>query len=524
LNSQDTAYKKAVGYLRRSSIQQVGNNSFDVQMAAIEAKAAMHGYEIVNWIKDDAVSAYKKAALKRHGVHELFDIVRQENIEGFIFFEESRIDRQFSDFVQNVVRPLRAIYPTMKFFSTNQETEWNENDPQVKFRLILSEEESRANANRIKSYRHNLLYSKRKTTENNDFCAIRPEYRVPFGFRKLGQAYLADPDRAPIVSFIYYLNGWGHSNATIAALLNDCDVRSPTHGKWNQSTIDVILNNPAYIGYYPDAAARNHWSGVRRKMHEIGMLPKVHDELISALTWEISSRMKMFKYQFGKHDTPFLLRGILYCVKCNEKLDGKDQSPGKCGKKYLFYKCPKCHQKVDIESVHRSIFSNLNEKLEHQVMKSSDYIRKILQKWERALRKNLTLVENNLRSIEYKQNCLPQNHPNYDFWKDGLARAKEGLQKNHTRIIELLNKVVNMTNEDCSKEFLERYAGVVLEELSRVELRTLLLVFVRKAIIDLQSNRLSVDYCFEPFHSLNKVIGQITEKCDVTLVKKPNKP
>ncbi|WP_035295394.1 recombinase family protein [Brevibacillus thermoruber] len=144
MNSQDTPLKKAVGYLRRSSIQQIGNNSFDLQMAAIEAKAAKHNYEIIKWIKDDVVSAYKKAALKRHGVQELFDTLRQGTIEGFIFYEESRIDRQFDDFVQNVVRPLRAIYPTMKFFSTNQEGEWNENDPEVKFRLILSEEESRA--------------------------------------------------------------------------------------------------------------------------------------------------------------------------------------------------------------------------------------------------------------------------------------------------------------------------------------------------------------------------------------------
>src|SRR3989442_2771436 len=50
----DAALRPAVGYLRRSTNRQ--EQSLEDQESAIGRYAAMHGYQILDWYKDDAIS------------------------------------------------------------------------------------------------------------------------------------------------------------------------------------------------------------------------------------------------------------------------------------------------------------------------------------------------------------------------------------------------------------------------------------------------------------------------------------
>jgi site-specific DNA recombinase len=173
---RETKLKKAIGYKRRSSIKQEGNNSFEIQERAIEIKAAEEGYVIVDYVEDDGISAYNKQAVKRPGVKKLFEHLQQGDIEAIFFFDESRIDRQFNDFVNNVIRPIRDSYENIKFFSTNHVGEWNENDPFVQAKLLFSLQESKIKSDRIKSYRKTLLYPAAKCVNKEP---TRPDSRLP---------------------------------------------------------------------------------------------------------------------------------------------------------------------------------------------------------------------------------------------------------------------------------------------------------------------------------------------------------
>jgi site-specific DNA recombinase len=513
--------RKAIGYKRRSSTKQECNNSFEIQERAIKSKAAAEGYQIVEFIEDDAVSAYSKQAIKRPGVKRLFECLQHEDVDAIFFYDETRIDRQFNDFVNNVIRPIRQSYPHLKFFCTNSEGEWNENDPMVQAKLIFSLQESKIKSDRIKSYRKTVLYPRddgnKKTLEKDP---IRPGSRVPYGFQKYEHAYLAHPDESPIVTFIYYLDSWGHSNKAISDLLNDCGVSSPAGGKWNPSSVDVILNNVSYIGYYPDSERKEHWSDHRRKESFIGLLPKVHDSLITALTWEISFRLRRLKKELGKHDTPYLLRGLIHCKRCNVPLLTKDQSPAKSNTKYVFYRCPQCRYKVCLQSVHSHILNHLMKDLGQQISDSKQYISKLLKKWNSELTKNLKTVDESLERIDNHERLLQKDNPHYAFWHKGLITSREFLSKVRNRTLELLNKTNALDSEVSSDEFFKRFSELDYNNLSQVELRTLCLIFIEKVFIDLQNNnRLSVHFYYEPFFSLNDAVGRLTEKTTGSLVR-----
>jgi site-specific DNA recombinase len=225
------------------------------------------------------------------------------------------------------------------------------------------------------------------------------------------------------------------------------------------------------------------------------------------------------KKKFGKHDTPYLLRRLIHCRRCNTLLQPKDQSPAKSKNKYMYYCCPDCQQKVALQTVHTDLFSRLQYELEQQILKSKQYIQKLLNNWNRQLTKHLNSVETRLKIVENHERLLQRNHPHYDFMCKAYTTTRTLLLKEQSRIVELLNKVKLLESENADEEFFNRFWNLDLGKLSQVELRTLCLTFIEKILIDLHNNnRISVHFYCEPFSSLNEIVGQITEKSSNMLV------
>ncbi|MFE6167744.1 hypothetical protein ACFVP8_07640 [Viridibacillus arvi] len=90
------------------------------------------GFQGVVIFVEAAKSAYHYSVNKRKKMSELKEfILSNTNANSVIFYDESRLTRDITDFYKNIIVPLREKKSQLKLFSTQHEGEWNENDPLV---------------------------------------------------------------------------------------------------------------------------------------------------------------------------------------------------------------------------------------------------------------------------------------------------------------------------------------------------------------------------------------------------------
>ena len=112
--------KYALAYLRVSTEEQTVLN----QRMALQKWAGEHGFQIVDFFEDSAVSG-KTAAIKRHAFNELLDLVKIASIDAILIYELSRIGRTFWETLDAIkvieqYAPLISCSPRESFLQTTE--------------------------------------------------------------------------------------------------------------------------------------------------------------------------------------------------------------------------------------------------------------------------------------------------------------------------------------------------------------------------------------------------------------------
>lgn len=499
--------KEGVAYLRRSSEKQIMNQSFEIQKKEIESCATREGYKIVKWFEDDGVSAFHKKALQRQGMKEIYDyIVTHPNIEGFFFYEETRVSRQFYDFVQYIVKPLREQQPYVNFFSTNQTGPWNENEPITQANLIFAQMESITKSKRAKDAR-------KKCLNPSNGSPYRPGSRPPYGYKYdiKCKMLVPQPEEASIVNFIFFACSWGISNKNIACLLNDANIESPDKTKWYPSTIDIILNNITYLGHYRENASENKAHYINKPTDSL-IIHNLHEPIISLVSWELAQQAKELKSRLGKMDTPYFLRGIIKCLQCDRTLVCKDRTPAKYNRKYMNYECTNCKGKVEVASVHKVFLNHLFNDIFSNLQDSMNYAKKNIADWEKRLKKVTCIVKDNIDKLNYNFSFLSKEDPNYEKWEQGFKITQRKLNDELGKLSNYMELIKLYKSNDSLNELFSRFRDLNQQLLCRNEIRILILMFVKEIGIDFQlNNNLYPKFRYFPFVELEKSIVQITE-------------
>ncbi|HZE78182.1 MAG TPA: recombinase family protein [Nitrososphaeraceae archaeon] len=112
--------KYALAYLRVSTEEQTVLN----QRMALQKWAGEHGFQIVDFFEDSAVSG-KTAAIKRRAFNELLDLVKIASIDAILIYELSRIGRTFWETLDAIkvieqYAPLISCSPRESFLQTTE--------------------------------------------------------------------------------------------------------------------------------------------------------------------------------------------------------------------------------------------------------------------------------------------------------------------------------------------------------------------------------------------------------------------
>ena len=156
----------------------------------------------------------------------------------------------------------------------------------------------------------------------------------PLGYKRdTSKKMVIDETTKDIVIRIYNLYFEGKSYQTIANILNEEKVLEPK--KWDDSTIEKILNNKIYVGDY---------ERFKRVAKEQGKEPIIYsnvvEPIITRAMFEDIQLQKEKNQRAYCRDRVYIFMQKMKCPKCG-KLMGSKGTGGK-KKKYMYYHCSDC--------------------------------------------------------------------------------------------------------------------------------------------------------------------------------------
>jgi len=288
---------------------------------------------------------------KKNGLTNIIDIVMDDNVSGTSFERLNEIVEKIKSKTVDILvfkdasRLGRNLLESLKFIELADEHGVeilfeSENFNEELFPLLAWFNEQRAREDSKKIRR--VLQHKMESGE----LLIKPIY----GYKKVGNKLIPDPDTAPIVKRIFEMYVEGKGTRQIATILNYEGIPTPSqHNKtpivsnvWVQQQVYRIINNRVYIGdmEYRKTQKKSFKSKkVSRTSPEQRIIVKNHHEAI--VSPELFEQAQLIKQQFSiksrKEISPF--SGLLKCGKCARSLIRRKRSGNES-----YYECIKYHQ------------------------------------------------------------------------------------------------------------------------------------------------------------------------------------
>lgn len=223
-------------YIRVSTEEQANEGfSINAQKEKLRKYAEINDWNIVGYYLDDGISG--KNIKDRPAVQRLINDVKEGKVKNVLIYKLDRLTRSMKDllYLIDLFEEYNCTFnsQTEKIDSSNAVGRMF-----IKIIGIFAEFERENLAERI------TLGYEQKTKEGN-----YTNCNGVYGYNYIkGGNLVVNKDEAYYVRkiFKWYLNG--DSMLKIANKLRELNVPTKRGGKWNQSTINSILNNPLYIG------------------------------------------------------------------------------------------------------------------------------------------------------------------------------------------------------------------------------------------------------------------------------------
>ncbi|GEM_PF-5292962 len=512
--------KDAIGIARVSSSSQLLNASIETQTEEIRIRAEKEGYNIVEVLVDGANSAYHKVVIKRQAMNELLEKTLSEdyNIEAIFFYEESRLSRQFYDFTLFVYDVIKRERPQVKFFSTFTPGEWDPYNLISVVNFATAAEQSVKLSRRMKDS-HNTVLNKQERPGSSAPYGYKLRYSLsPEENRKLSRKekgeQVIDVGPANIVSLIFYLASWGHSQRTIANLLNDCEIPSPEGKTWSSGTIDYILDNDHYLGHLPWNIRSSRNTSRKKQRGEYDLIANHHEPIISVSLWNMAHQAIDLHKQNGKNNnTNFFLRGILFCKECDEALIAKNETPSNAKKAYQVYRCPSCKNRLEMTDIHDVILNEISSKWLFTLSQMHENVLKFINKRKKKIVDYRDTLNNQLRDIRLKEEFISRSpesiHPESD-WDFILSISKSKLKREVFTANSFIEHIDLVDDGIQLNKFL---ALMKISKLQSAEIRTLLLTLFKRIDIDFSNDKLLyIQYKLAPFTAIDQYVDSIESK------------
>ena len=320
---------------------------------------------------------------------------------------------------------------------------------------------------------------------------------APFGYKKVSKSGKIEIDevQSKIVKMIFDLFIGGKGTYQIAKELNNLKIDPPglqmkmanvlknttdTTNKWSHNTVRRILENESYIGN----CVQNKTKKISYKSKKIIPLSeeeytiteKHHEAIIDLDKFNLVQKILANHKNDKVRDTDVLLKGILYCSHCNNKLiirtktdktksgekirryiycqtANKEFSNKKCYKKYINY------DNFEKETLDK-ITEILNMYINSKAFKNEDVLKKLLESQESkyTIDNKIKKLNNDLENISKKINMAYSDRLNGILEEQDFKLFSAGLINERKRIESLIYELKSQI-----KDFSENKIGETIK-------------------------------------------------------------
>lgn len=302
-----------------------------------------------------------------------------------------------------------------------------------------------------------------------------------FGYDIKGGIYVPNSETAPIVQEVFskYLEGMGIR--TIAAELNERGIRTRRGNKFENRSVEYMLNNPVYIG-------KIRWTPTgktRRDFHnpDTITIDGHHEPIISPKLWQaVQEKLsKTNKPKYMREKTakkPFMLQGLVRCDSCGATLCMSSSSGilQCCG--YAHGKCSVSHSisikklnELVLESIEKAMITDKFKLDIRSAAKSDDKNSIILSKIEREQRK-----------LERAKEAYEDGIYSLAEYKESRARITEKIKALQKQLSEIKTKSPEAERKMLKNKVLNTLPALRSAALSETEKNELMKSFVKKII------------------------------------------
>lgn len=437
-------------------------------------------------------------------------ILRNSNANSVIFYDESRVTRLIADFYLEFIVPVKEKKPDLKLLSTKLDEDWNENNPLVQMRLTLDYEESVKKSYRALNYQETLI-NKSKTPGKPE----RPGARLPFGYTKSNIDDIDDlvPDEnAAIVKLIFYLYSFGYSERKIAELLESSKVPTPSkYSHWSDSSVRYILNNLWYMGNLVWFSRTSYSNSKKKPIEETSLFSNHHNPLIGSSLWETTQFFRNSKKNKDRMDSPFILRNLVFCNDCGEKLKTKNQTSAKSIKDESIYFCPNCKCKKRIDSLHHKVINDFSLRWTRELKSHKKVFKKVSNIWKKLCSEEIQTLIADIENLRYKMGLINPKNEHYDEFREAIELQLKSKEQNKLNYINVRSQIDLLLEDNMTSELIDRFHQD-LHNYSNEEKKSIFLLSIRKINYDFNRDHLAIEYRLSPYVEIESLMDSITEQ------------
>ena len=454
--------KKAVIYARFSSANQQ-ETSITGQLRVCNEYAERNGIEVIDTYIDRAFSGRTD---NRPQFQQMLEDSKQENFSIILVYKVDRFARD---------RYISAVYKKqlkdrgVEVVSCTEHIEKGANG--IIMEGILESFAEWYSINLSENIRRGITENTRQ-----HLCLGGPP---PLGFKFVDKKFTIDKDNAKIIKIIFNMFANGKGKQEICKYLNNNGYRTTKGCKFRLQSVDKILRNKKYAGYYI----------VKSSNIEIkNAIPKIIDEEIFNKCQYILTHKTVHHKSVGK----YILTDKLFC-QCGGKMIGSS-GYSRHGKLYKYYRCNnKCSKNVPKKSIEDKVIDLtihhiLSEKMKKQITD------KIFEYYNNAKKEDNTKpLKNKIKENKKKINNLLASLEN-GIYSDAIKERLNSLEDENNKLYTNLKKTEQNKAKSISKEDIKR----TLDDFSSFDLKdekerkNLIDVFIKK--IELSENKIKIQY------------------------------
>ncbi len=218
----------------------------------------------------------------------------------------------------------------------------------------------------------------------------------PLGYKRdTTKKMVIDETTKDVVIRIFNLYLQGKSYQTIANILNDEKVLEPK--KWDDSTIEKILNNKIYVGDY------ERFKRVAKEQgKEPVIYPNVVEPIITRAMFEDIQLQKEKNQRAYCRDRVYIFMQKMKCPKCG-KIMGSKGTGGK-KKKYMYYHCSDCKIYLREDLIEEQVMPMIMDLIEYDMTVKKYFYPVLADKKE----KNTDKLDREINTLRNQKNRIKE--------------------------------------------------------------------------------------------------------------------